>query len=86
MGYEPIDAEYEEREQATYDYFFDQFLESEAHRDQLGRAIDDFLIDRQKSFYLEHPEVAQKALVCLGEAQELFRLKRFSAAQVFAGI
>lgn len=57
MGYDEIDAENEQREQAAYDYFFELFLESEEHREELDRAIEDFLIDRQKSYYLEHTSV-----------------------------
>ncbi len=85
MGYDEIDAENEEREQAAYDYFFELFLESEEHREELDRAIDDFLIDRQKSYYLEHASVAQSAIASLVKAKELFELGHFSASQVFAG-
>jgi hypothetical protein len=85
MGYEPIDAWYEEAEQAAYDAAMEQYRDSGAYFEDMGRAIDDFVSERQKSFYVEHPLIAESSFNLLSEAKDLFALNHYSASQVFAG-
>jgi hypothetical protein len=85
MGYEPIDAEYEAQMEAIYDGVLAEYRNSNDYYEDIGRGIDEFISDRQKSFYLEKPAVAEPAFNLLTEARELFTLSHYAAAQVMAG-
>ncbi len=85
MGYEPIDAEYESKMEALYEGVLESYYGSDAYHEDIGRGIDDFIADRQKSYYLGHPTLIHPAEHLLAEARELFDLKHYASAQVFAG-
>jgi len=85
MGYEPIDAEYEMQMDAIYDGVLEQYYNSDAYHEDISRGIEEFIDERQRSFYLEKPDVAKPAFDLLGQAGELFNMGQYGAAQVFAG-
>jgi len=85
MGYEPIDAEYEEQMDAMYEGVLEHYRNSDSYHEDINRGIDDFISERQKSFYIERPTVVEPAFNLLSEARELFALGHYAAAQVMAG-
>ncbi len=85
MAYEPIDAYYEELEQSAYEHFYEQYQNSDHHAEDLYEAVEEFIEERLRSFYLRKPTVVQPPLALLKEAKELYQVEHFSAAQVFAG-
>src|SRR5262249_19788956 len=85
MGYEPCDAWYEEAEQAAYDAVMEQYRNSDAYYEDMDHAINEFVSERQKSFYIDKPLIAEPAFKLLSEANELFALDHYAASQVFAG-
>lgn len=85
MGYEPIDAEYEARLDNIYNGVLEEYRNSDSYYEDINRGIDEFISDRQKSFYIEKPTVAEPAFHLLVEARELFALGHYAAAQVIAG-
>src|ERR1041384_299751 len=85
MGYEPIDAEYEARMDAIYEGVLEHYRNSDSYYEDINKGIDDFIAERQKSFYIEKPAVAESAFNLLSEARELFTLGHYAAAQVMAG-
>jgi hypothetical protein len=85
MGYEPIDAWYEEQQQAVYDGVLEAYRNSDEYAEDKWRAIEEFISERQKSYYLSNPLVAEPAFNLLEEARELYKLGHYPSAQVFAG-
>ena len=85
MGYEPIDAELEAQMDAIYDGVLEQYYRSDSYHEDVNRGIEEFIGDRQKSFYIQNPTLAEAAFSLLSEARELFALDHYAAAQVMAG-
>ena len=85
MGWEPIDAEYDSQMDAIYSGVLAEYYNSDAYHEDIGRAIDDFVADRQKSYYLNHPSLLHPAVRLLTEARDLFDIQHYASAQVFAG-
>jgi hypothetical protein len=85
VGYEPIDAEYEEQMNAVHDGILEEYRNSDAYYEDINRGVDEFIAERQRSFYIEKPAVAGPAFNLLAEARELFALDHYAAAQVMAG-
>jgi hypothetical protein len=85
MGWEPIDAEIESQMDAIYSGVLDDYYKSDAYHEDIGRGIDEFIAERQKSYYLGHPSLIHPATRLLAEARELFDLQHYASAQVFAG-
>lgn len=85
MGYEPIDAEYESQMDAIYNGVLEEYYASDSYAEDMNRGIEEFISDRQKSFYIKNPTVAESARNLLTEARQLFALDHFAAAQVMAG-
>ena len=85
MGFEPIDAEYESQMEAVYNGVLEEYFASESYAEDVNKAIEEFSTDRQKSFYIENPTLAEPAFALLKEAQELFDHSHYAAAQVLAG-
>jgi len=85
VGYEPIDAEYEAQIDAVYEGVMEQYYQSEAYAEDLERGIDEFIAERQKSYYVDNPAVAESAFNLLAEARALFDLGHYGVSQVMAG-
>jgi hypothetical protein len=85
MGYEPIDAEYESQMEAVYNGVLEEYFRSDSYHEDISRSIDEFINERQKSFYVMNSTVAEPAFNLLTEARELFVLDHYGAAQVMAG-
>ena len=85
MGFEPIDAEYESQVDAIYNGVLEEYFASDSYAEDMNRGINEFTADRQKSFYIENPTVAERAFNLLTEARQLFALDHYAAAQVMAG-
>jgi hypothetical protein len=85
MGYELIDAEYESQMDAIYDGVLEKYFRSDSYHEDISRAIEEFIDDRQKSYYIANPTVAEPASKLLTEARDLFALTHYGVAQVMAG-
>ena len=90
MGFESIDAEFEEYQDRLYEDFYDQYRNSGHYWEDKYKAIEEYLAEeilpeRLEAFYLRKSNIIQAPLDLLIEAKELYQLKRYSASQVFAG-
>jgi hypothetical protein len=85
VGYEPIDAEIEAQQEAVYHGVLEDYRNSDSYYEDINRGIDEFIADRQKSYFLENPLVAQPAFDLLTEARGLLLSKHYAAAQIIAG-
>ncbi len=59
-------------------------LADELYPEHKEQAVQEFAIDRLRSYYLANPDVAKPAVFMLRNAEQLFQLHQYEAALVFA--
>lgn len=59
-------------------------LADELYPEHKEQAVQEFAVDRLRSYYLANPNVAKPAVFMLRNAEQLFQLHQYEAALVFA--
>lgn len=59
-------------------------LSDELYPEHKEQAVQEFVADRLRSYYLANPGLAKPAVFMLQNAEQLFQLQQYSAALVFA--
>jgi len=85
MSYDPMDEWHEAGAEALQESIIEDYRDSDSFEEDIDRGIARFTAGRQKSYFVENPDLAIPAFDVLDEAKRLFALDRFAAAQAFAG-
>lgn len=68
------------------DIAYDQYIEELNAKYMYEGAIEHFTSERLQSAYVENPQIAKPIFRTLSEANQLFNLKKYTAAYIFAFI
>src|SRR3954471_15733135 len=93
MSYDEYDALRDEYESRLYEEFYTEYRNSSQFYEDMDAAIAEnidevigtAIEERLKAYYLNNQLVAQPSSTLFSQARELFGLKHYSPAQVFAG-
>jgi hypothetical protein len=85
MGYEPIDAWYEEQQEATYNGVLEHYRSSDEYAEDMSRAIEDFVSERQREAKIF---ISYRRDDTEGQADRLYDwlCKQFNRDQIFMDI